>query len=598
MKKLILSLFLSTLSLFSFAEERILHFDAEAVVNKDGSVDITEDITVKVEHYKIHKGLYRDIPTKLGEEIKVKGLLFDNEPHPYFTEGLQDGLRINFGNDDDIEQGIHTYRFTYKISGMVKPFKEYDELYWNVTGNDWAFAIQNAFGKVKLPPNVKVLEDKISIYTGRSGEKGQDAIRNNLLFMTTRPLNAKQGMTVAVPFEKGYIDFPFIQKMWAMWALYSEIYDVVAWCVVAIMAVWGFFLWWRNGKDPTSRVVRRLEPPSVSPALTKSIVSMNDRDCLSVVFTSLSMKGALSIFQNDSSVLLSKNEFSEESLSEEEKLVYQSLPSEIEITGSYDKKVESLSIELWKNLEQQTQKKYFYKNTGLWWGRLFIFIYLLLCYSGFCVVIPFLLAIALTFFCWVGMLCFSSDITSLIRRPRFSVHAILSLFFLAFFAFGLQIGMLKSSFVICSLVFCIGLAIYWVIMPSYTVFGRAIMDEIEGFKEYLLIGEKGRLEMTDPTDELKIFCDYLPYALALDIENKWIESFEKILSEAQIKEGLQSRGFVSSDTLSSSLSSFSSSVSTSSSPPSSGSGGGCSGSGSGGGGCSGGGSGGGGGGGR
>ena len=131
------------------------------------------------------------------------------------------------------------------------------------------------------------------------------------------------------------------------------------------------------------------------------------------------------------------------------------------------------------------------------------------------------------------------------------------------------------------------------IMKEYTPAGQQIMNEINGFKQYLSIGEGTRVQASDPTDKLKIFCDYLPYAMALDVENKWIKSFEATLTQGQIQQELSIHGLSGMDNLSSSLAELSSACTAASSD---GDGGGFSG--SGGGGSSGGGFGGGGGGGR
>ena len=146
-----------------------------------------------------------------------------------------------------------------------------------------------------------------------------------------------------------------------------------------------------------------------------------------------------------------------------------------------------------------------------------------------------------------------------------------------------------------ALVFLLLFSLYWffLIMRAYTPAGQQIMDEINGFKQYLSIGEGTRVQVSDPTDELKIFCDYLPYALALDVENEWIESFEATLTQGQIQQELSAHGLSGMDNLSSSLAGLSSACAAASSD---GDGGGFSG--SGGGGSSGGGFGGGGGGGR
>ena len=38
--------------------------------------------------------------------------------------------------------GQHRYEITYRTTRQIGFFAEYDELYWNVTGNGWTFPIE------------------------------------------------------------------------------------------------------------------------------------------------------------------------------------------------------------------------------------------------------------------------------------------------------------------------------------------------------------------------------------------------------------------------------------------------------------------------
>ena len=61
---------------------------------------------------------------------------------------------------------------------------------------------------------------------------------------------------------------------------------------------------------------------------------------------------------------------------------------------------------------------------------------------------------------------------------------------------------------------------------------RAIMDEIEGFKQYLSVAEKDRLNAFNmPRKTPELFEKYLPYALALGVENDWSEQFAETLDQ-------------------------------------------------------------------
>jgi len=74
-------------------------------------------------------------------------------------------------------------------------------------------------------------------------------------------------------------------------------------------------------------------------------------------------------------------------------------------------------------------------------------------------------------------------------------------------------------------------AFWWISAP--TPEGRPVLDHIAGFKQYLSITEGERLDrMTQTQDTPEIFEKYLPYAIALGVENRWAERFASVLAAA------------------------------------------------------------------
>jgi len=129
-------------------------------------------------------------------------------------------------------------------------------------------------------------------------------------------------------------------------------------------------------------------------------------------------------------------------------------------------------------------------------------------------------------------------------------------------------------------------ALFYHLLKAPTLSGRKIMDQIEGFKLYLSVAEKERLNLLNPPEKTpELFEKYLPYALALDVENAWSEQFAEVLARAGTEtqpytpvwySGSSWDGFHTSRFADSLGSSFAGAISSSSSPPgsSSGSGGG------------------------
>ena len=114
----------------------------------------------------------------------------------------------------------------------------------------------------------------------------------------------------------------------------------------------------------------------------------------------------------------------------------------------------------------------------------------------------------------------------------------ISLFTIPFLAGELAgILMLTLYSSIISILFLIVIAglfpVFYHLLKAPTMKGRRIMDRIEGFKLYLSVAEKHRFQALHPPDETpELFEKYLPFALALGVENSWSEHFAGILSAA------------------------------------------------------------------
>ncbi|MEO6300990.1 MAG: hypothetical protein ABIO62_15305, partial [Paracoccaceae bacterium] len=77
-------------------------------------------------------------------------------------------------------------------------------------------------------------------------------------------------------------------------------------------------------------------------------------------------------------------------------------------------------------------------------------------------------------------------------------------------------------------------------MPSPTVDGQKLRDRILGFKHYLSIAEGPQLDrMNPPQATPELFEKYLPYAIALDVENRWATRFTAVLAAAAAAPGGQ-----------------------------------------------------------
>ena len=141
------------------AEERITDFDVAIEVRKDGDIVVTEKIALVSDGNEIQRGIFRDLPRSYSANGKtlayaydVVGVLRDGGVEPYAIEKDGNAYRIRIGDADVyLPNGAHVYEIRYKVRNQVRYFANYDEVYWNATGNYWAFDIARASATVTLP---------------------------------------------------------------------------------------------------------------------------------------------------------------------------------------------------------------------------------------------------------------------------------------------------------------------------------------------------------------------------------------------------------------------------------------------------------------
>jgi uncharacterized membrane protein len=82
------------------------------------------------------------------------------------------------------------------------------------------------------------------------------------------------------------------------------------------------------------------------------------------------------------------------------------------------------------------------------------------------------------------------------------------------------------------------LIFFAIIMKRPTLRGRKLLDEMLGFKEYLEIAEKDEMNLRNPPEKTpELFETYLPFALALGVEQEWSEKFANVLASIRDADG-------------------------------------------------------------
>jgi hypothetical protein len=244
------------------SSEQILSYDSDITVNPDSTLLVRETIKVRALGAQIKNGIYRDFPTHYHDRFgtpyiihfEVVSLQRDGQPEDFHLRKLANGLRIHMGKSSEIvPPGEHTYELTYTVNREMGFFPDYDELYWNATGNGWIFSIQQASATVHLPKGISREAILLDAYTGPpdSAEASYTASadgQSNATFRTTRVLGPYEGLTLVARWPKGFVHPPTDEQRHRYFLEDNRTNFIVLVGLMVILVYYGA-AWYLAGRD-------------------------------------------------------------------------------------------------------------------------------------------------------------------------------------------------------------------------------------------------------------------------------------------------------------------------------------------------------------
>lgn len=199
MKKILCFLFLICISLPTLAAEQIKSFHSDIHIQLDGSVIVTETLHIRHEGEQIRRGIVRRLPTNSGERYQLISVKRNKQEEPSFIERRAHFYNINTGNDAFLPNpGESVFEITYQVWNVLRKYENHDELYWNVTGDNWNFPILKTSAQVYLPQDVQITAEKS--FTGKTNSKNSGAYHGNGLWSSQKTLSNGEQMTIVVGF--------------------------------------------------------------------------------------------------------------------------------------------------------------------------------------------------------------------------------------------------------------------------------------------------------------------------------------------------------------------------------------------------------------
>jgi uncharacterized membrane protein YgcG len=506
----LLGLLLAALASLAQADERIVAFDSTIAVGADSGLTVIETIRVRAEGVAIRRGIFREFPTdytdRAGNKVRVGFDLLTvrraGRDEPHRVERQANGVRILIGDPDVfLTPGEHTYEIIYRTDRQLGYFERHDELYWNVTGNGWRFPIDEARARVLLP-RVPADGVRLEAYTGPQGATWRHyraGMTGDMpTFETTRPLAPGEGLTIVVAWPKG-----FVRPPGALGQLrYLARDNLPAACAgFGLLALLAYYLWiWRRvGRDPPAGVIipRYRPPEGESPASMRFLRRMGyDNRCFAAAVLSLAVKGYLSI-ERDSGALgaghkytLFKRDGSSTPLSPDEHALLPALflaADSLVLEDSNHVRISGARATHRHSLDRKYRKRFFQINGG--WHLL-----------------------------GVGL--------------SIAAAALAIVFPAAAGGFGLEWFVVTPGGWVAVAIVVIALllnGVFGKLLKAPTREGRKRLDQIEGFRLYLDVAEGDEIKLIGaPRKTPALFESYLPFALALGVEQRWAEQFAAV----------------------------------------------------------------------
>ena len=568
------------------AGERITDFVVLAEIGDDASLEVTERISLIAEGNEIKRGIIRSIPTDFtdGEgtrrraPLELISALLDGYPTEVQVSRVGERMEFRLGDPDQLlPHGAHTFEITYRTTGQLGFFAKHDELYWNVTGDDWSFVIEQASISARLPGREYGEGfSSVEFYTGRPGEKGQDArVLPDGTVESSVAIDPGSGLTVVYTWPKGIVSPPaepappveFFGR-----GTYRAIHLGMPLLLLAVMLI----LWWKWGRDPASRpVIPMFAPPEgVEAGFARYVKTMliDDRSFAAMIL-GIAVKGAISIQETgftpgdiaaartmpagaESALkLLSKFagksfrlkldriKMNDAGLTEEERRITEDLfgatRREIHLStadapvlvGAFNRMAEGFKLR---------GKSLLSTNLGKWLIGVGLFeiyaasLFVLTITTGYVRAEPVIAFLAGPF------LLVPLSIPVATGKGRF-----MSKFILRFLSPGMfllsavliAVGGLSEqghADVIALLGPVLSVAILLVfknLLKVRTEEGARLNESIEGLRMFMTAAEKHRLESA-PDETPELFEKLLPYAFALDVAETWANRFQNVLVSA------------------------------------------------------------------
>ena len=501
----VLAIFLAALAFALPAaarELKIQNFESLVTVNRDGTLDVSE--TISATFIGEWHGIYRTIPIEYSTAQGLNYTLFltdiiatDESGNRFKLEISRQGPNERFKiYVPDAVNASRTVVLHYHVLDGLRFFPDHDELYWNVTGSSWDVPLQAASAEIDLPDGATGI--RTLAFTGAYGSNSQDAdiveAANHITVRTRHSLRFHEGLTAVIGWDKGLVREPTTADL--IW-----LYLRSNWILILPFIAFGimFWLWWTRGRDPRLQPISvQYEPPDkLTPGevgtLVDSSAAMRD---ITATIVDLAVKGYLMIEQVEQDQLLGL-------LHHKEYIFHMKKPA-TEWKDVRPHELEMLGA-LFDDGARDTVKLSELQN-------------------HFYVHLPKIRDCIFDALVTDGYYLHRPD---RVRASYLAGGVVVGIIIVALgVSYGATHGIAPLSCFVAGIGSAAAICGFGWFMPARTMTGARTLEKVLGFEDFLGRVEGDRLDRIVKTPEL--FEKFLPYAMALQVEKKWVQAFSGI----------------------------------------------------------------------
>ncbi|MGL4568581.1 MAG: DUF2207 domain-containing protein, partial [Fusobacteriaceae bacterium] len=476
----------------------IKNYRIDIDISADNRYSVKESITADFQIPK--RGIIRSIPSRYGSrDIGLKNI--DVKGAPYSSKNFSTGVNLRIGDPNRTITGLKDYLISYSYNMGWDRIAQYDEVYYNLIGNEWDTSISRVEFLINLPENFD--SSKVNFTVGSYGSTDSAPVKwektgNSIKGYTVRALRPGEALTLALALPEGYFQ---VYKPLAL----IKFLRMLTYFLSLLLPLLGGMLWYKYRNDSLVEPVEFYPPREMNPSQVGYYIdgSVDEKDITSLIFY-WADKGYLDIEEEGENGLFSKKEYILNfKKNMEEKNSYEpyffgalrafatgnSLPIS-HLKNRFYQHIERTARLLRVDLAMGGSR--LYTGESIFWGSIVKSSALLL------IILP-VIVYALETGTGVSAGLLEGVITLPFRFPLVII-SIVSLLIIG--------GRIRKR------------------TDEYS----KILGEVRGFKQFLLTAEKDKLEMLIDENP-SYFYNILPYTLVLGVSDKWADKFRDLVKE-------------------------------------------------------------------